>query len=446
MTDHDFEQFVRIGMRRMVEEAASPSLRASVNAIPDAIPVTPHRPGMRWTFPRASRLAAVALAATALVVAVVIGIGLIFRSPHVGPSPAPGPTTSTAPASTTTIKPIDYASGWTATGSMNGPRLDQTATLLLDGKVLVAGGVDGDVVLASAELYDPLSRRWTVTGSMATPRSGHTATLLADGRVLVAGGAGTAAELYDPVSGLWWVTGNMTAAREQHTATLLQDGRVLVAGGEYNGGPVASAELYDPVRGTWSATGSMGTPRHRHTATLLLNGMVLVAGGSDHGGGACCALASSELYDPVTGTWTATGSMVDPHANNAAALLTDGRVLVGGAVHELYDPASGTWTATGDNVTSCCRLLALADGRVLVLGTGIRGTNDFTRTNAAFYDPRTGSWTPAGTLGTQRYSYTATLLLDGLVLVAGGWSDPAPVGAAQSGLPSAELLGSTSER
>ena len=166
--------------------------------------------------------------------------------------------------------------------------LFHTATLLPNGKVLVAGGYDGNsVALASAELYDPASGTWTATGSLATARDGHTATLLPNGKVLVAGGldssqvAFASAELYDPASGTWTATGSLATARYIHTATLLPNGKVLVAGGLTAAALLASAELYDPASGTWTATGSLATARYSHTATLLPNGKVLVAGGSD---------------------------------------------------------------------------------------------------------------------------------------------------------------------
>src|SRR5205085_1321848 len=245
----------------------------------------------------------------------------------------------------------DSANGnCTTTGSLNGVRRVHTATLLLNGKVLVAGGDTGSIYLATAELYDSATGSWSGTGNLITARSGHTATVFSNGKVLVVGGVNSqnwlsSAELYDPASGTWMATGNMATARYFLTSTLLSNGKVLVAGG-FNGiDRLVSTELYDPGTRTWAATGNLHTKRMAHTATLLSNGKVLVAGGNSGAN----ILASVELYDPATATWAVTASLATARFNHTATLLTDGKVLVTGggdylssfSSAELYDVGLG---------------------------------------------------------------------------------------------------------
>src|SRR6267154_507048 len=195
--------------------------------------------------------------------------------------------------------------------------------------------------LCAALLMQPCAAtpfQWEFTGNLNVARDYHTATLLSDGRVLAASGSTngpqdlccpeiTSAELYDQTTGTWALTGSLTDARVLHTAALLLNGQVLVAGGwpnhNHTGGALATAELYDPATGTWSLTGSTTTPHFGfHTATLLPNGMVLVAGGYD---GNLHISANAELYDPATGTWTATGSVATARQEHTATLLANGK-------------------------------------------------------------------------------------------------------------------------
>jgi hypothetical protein len=241
-----------------------------------------------------------------------------------------------------TAELYDPADGtWTSTGAQGLPRASHTATLLPSGKVLVVGGYNSSIgSLSSAELYDPASGTWTPTGALITPRDGHTATLLPNGMVLVVGGETNqfflpgsiplaSAELYDPATRRWAATGELKDARSQHTATLLQNGKVLVVGGS-GFFPPTTAELYDPALGTWTTTGALSTARGGHTATLLPDGWVLAAGGNGTFGWLDPG-QSAELYDPVTGTWSGTGWLSTNRVGHTATLLPNGKVLaIGG--------------------------------------------------------------------------------------------------------------------
>lgn len=182
---------------------------------------------------------------------------------------------------------------WTQTGSMHEERRRHTATLLPNGKVLVAAGwgnsIPRNILPISSELYDPATETWTLTGSLNFPRRFHTATLLPNGKVLVAGGEGTngvgisSAELYDPISATWTVTGQMSTSRLFHSACLLPNGKVLISGGGYHQGtstpPHTSAEIYDPITEKWTPAAPMTKSRWQHNSNTLMNGQVLV--GSD---------------------------------------------------------------------------------------------------------------------------------------------------------------------
>ncbi|HEX8436479.1 kelch repeat-containing protein [Archangium sp.] len=275
----------------------------------------------------------------------------------------------TNPFTTRLYHPV---TGWSTTKHTDPPwynwdtRRKHTATVLLDGDILVAGGLNGESD-ATARVYDADgTREWTSTGNMNQGRTQHTATLLPDsGRVLVVGGNindpddfsdnGTStatAELYNP-AGTWTPTGSLVTARRHHTATLLPDGRVLVTGGYGSGKvPLASAEVYNPATGLWTAVGDMSAARVEHTATLLPDGRVLVAGGSttDIVGG-----SSTDIFDWRTNTWAPAGSMKQPRARHAAVLLKTGMVLVTGGYNdytpiqdsvELYNPVTGLWYPT----------------------------------------------------------------------------------------------------
>lgn len=371
------------------------------------------------------------------------------------PSPTPIPTATPRPTLPPTLT-------FVATGSMHTTRVDATATLLRNGKVLIAGGGSGrsghNDVSSSAELYDPATGKFTPTGSMTSARYNAMATLLPNGKVLIAGGVGCddpkhctdvdigafldSAELYDPVTGRFTRTGSMTSVRDNEyaAATLLPDGKVLIVG--YSDW----ADVYDPSTGKFSRTMNT-TVVNYDTATLLPNGKVLVTGETVDNDGIV-----AQLYDESSGKFTnvllalppgkqtihySQGQAIDRLWPETATLLPDGRVLLfEGGYLETYDPASGKCTdggyiaPAGSAYESWIANTAtlLADGDVLFTGE-VSGSGTAT---ALLYDPTDGL-TRAGSILVGVDGQTTVLLPDGSVLIAGG-------GDSSNSLASAELF------
>jgi hypothetical protein len=333
---------------------------------------------------------------------------------------------------------------FTATGNMSVARSFASATLLANGQVLIAGSGTADIYVPQTGTFTPLGNHGS---AIATP--------LADGRVLFIVWDSTgknAAEIFDPASRTFTASGTSVTGQIGGYATLLPNGQVLVAGGFIDFSPSndyqihANPELYDPATGTFSATGSFATTGRASfyvaggpdisAVVRLADGRVLFAGEP-----------ASEVYDPVSGTFSLTGAMTTPcvlggHPDyifgRTASLLTNGKVLLTGGAHEdcgrfanaeIYDPATGIFTATGqmsrarDNHTAT----VLSDGTVLIAGgesqTCAGGGCFFsgTTTSAEVYNPATGTFTSAGAMLVSRGGQTATLLKNGVVLLAGGY-------------------------
>ncbi len=332
---------------------------------------------------------------------------------------------------------------WTLTGSMHDARQFHTATLLQDGRVLVAGGTNLQGSLHSAELYNPNTGEWSLTGSLHDGRISHTATLLPDGKVLVTGGLDydfpqrdlKSAELYDPATGTWSQTGDMAMKRLWHTATLLPNGKVLVVGG--SGRAQYDSEVYDPNSGTWSFTGALPRAIFSQTATLLQDGQVLIAGGK-----ANRVTGFAELYDVANGLWKRIDNLPDARYDHTATLLPDGTVLVAGGFNynngnrflrsvDLYDPLSTTWSRATPlrDARAAHTANILSSGKVLVAGGGV--DIDIQTTSCEEYDPTNQTWDRTGPLNVARSLHTATLLPNGKVLAAGGENNTGFLGSAE---------------
>jgi len=231
---------------------------------------------------------------------------------------------------------------FSATGSTHDARHGSTANLLvLNGKVLVAGGIMSNVEtrLATAELYDPVAGTFAYTGSMHAARDVAVSVRLQNGKVLIAGGGDgsgislNSTEIYDPAAGTFAIGPTMVDRRDDATATLLPDGRVLIVAGINNDVCIGTAEIYDPTSNAFTASKSTITPRHFHTATLLPSGLVLIAGGVNSATNVN-TLADAQLYDPATDTFTSVGPMGTARYLHTATLLNDGRVLIAGGYND----------------------------------------------------------------------------------------------------------------
>ncbi len=325
---------------------------------------------------------------------------------------------------------------WGPMPDMPSARAGHTATLLLDGNVLIAGGKDASrQALSSTELFNPATGAYHRVGDLAAPVWGHTATPLQDGTVLIAGGRDSSgqpvasAQVYDPGTTLFTAL-TMNSPRAGHTTTRLADGRVLVAGGSDGSNALAGLEIYDPNSKAFSpAPNSLLAARQSHTATLLGDGRVLLVGGSNASG----VLASVEIFNPADGTVTAAGSLSVARTLASAARLLDGTVLVAGGqdggaqdlnTAEIFDPAKNTFALLSVQMSTArsghIGLMLENNGKVLIAGGTSAGQ---LVTTVEVYDPVLGAFWQPGSPAVARQLFGANFFLvpyTGILIASGG--------------------------
>jgi Tfp pilus assembly protein PilX len=372
--------------------------------------------------------------------------------------------TITGTMDTVTCKTIEVylcrSSSFTPAGPMQSVRNGHTATLLPNGKVLIAGGMDNTgFSVTSAELYDPAANTFTATNPMNFPRAGHTSTLLLNNsQVLITGGfyqssCYNSAELYNIASGQFTMTGNMTETRATNTATLItgagsQTGQVMIVSGQGGDGQVGdnSLDFYSPA-GSFMPPNpavTIATAVEYQTATTLssaYNFNVLIAGGQSG-----VATSAAQVYNISISTFNPPINMLTPRYYHAASLMSGaGQVLITGgmsasgnpmSISEIYDPGSNSFfypngilnplSMNDDRALHTSTLLG--NGKVLVVG----GSSDsgVVLATAELYDPSASGFFYTGSMAAPRSGHTATKLNNGVVLVAGG-----------AVTPSAELYG-----
>jgi hypothetical protein len=401
-----------------------------------------------------------------------------ITAPAVSATPASATAATTAAATATlpaatgtptataspTAAPSPSPAVWVGAGSIDPGRAYTHAVILTGGDVLVVGddwtgcGGEGPTAMTTsvnAEVYRAASSTWQAAASLNAIRSGLTAVPLSNGGAMVAGGytedgiGFSSVKIFDPVALSWSQPGLMTYARVNPSSVLLEDGRVLVTGGWFPSSTratmVATTEVFDPATSKWSASGRLHMARHSAPAVTLADGRVLVAGGYMNLDAAITRAV--EVWNPATGAWTLTGSLpstygaVWPGATMVA--LADGSALLIGGTNnaatsaQRWDPATGQWTATIHMVTAVAQraMAVLADGRVLAAG-GMTSRGAVV-TAAELYDPGAGTWTATVPMPSVRAAGVAALLPNGSVLVAGGITGvkPPPKGVTGAGGP-----------
>jgi hypothetical protein len=318
--------------------------------------------------------------------------------------------------------------------NLNEARYMHDSELLNNGKVLAVGGDNGVWLspesFSSCELYNPATNSWSFTGSMNQERHLLATAMLPSGNVLAIGGSNvdldalSSCEIYDIATSTWSYTDSMLQERKFHDAIELSDGRILVVGGLPT---TNTTEIYDPSTSTWSYTGDVNVRRDLgFSLVMLVDGRIMVSGGDD-----AQSKNSAEIYDPQAGTWQLIpNDLTESRKYHSSVLLDNGQVLiVGGSNYfpdksELFDPVSNTFSAsiTMQEVRSGTPAIKLDNGNVLVYGFGDM-FNFFDTKIIEVYNHTYQSWSSDPYSGGGVSGYTIHKLMDGNILtVAGNFS------------------------
>ncbi|MBS1912522.1 MAG: hypothetical protein JST22_11095 [Bacteroidetes bacterium] len=334
------------------------------------------------------------------------------------------------------LSPAAHAQQWFGAASLAADHYRTASVLLQDGSVLVVGGTSSASAGSTAcERVDPLTNTVRSAASMRVARAWHSAVLLRDGTVLAIGGYTTNAlndcEVYDPVQDRWTPVQSMRTARARAVVTLLPDGNVLICGGlTIGGGTTNTCEVYNPITRTWHDAAPMTYPRSSHAGVLLPNGKVLIVSGYPY-------VQQSELYDYRTNRWASAAQLPPfPRGEHALTLLPDGKVLLtsgwGGTQGmlrdcALYDYVSNTWAATGSvlEARAAHRTILLPSGDVIAIEGHDATTpgNDqscFSLSTCEIYSPSTGTWSAGPSLPIRQSYFASTLLPTGQIWSGAG--------------------------
>jgi M6 family metalloprotease-like protein len=308
---------------------------------------------------------------------------------------------------------------WAAAPPMAEARGEPAVAVLADGRVLAVGGDT-----RTAEVFDPWTSTWSGAAEPPAAFLGATATLLGDGRVLVAGGSFSNpfppvnSAVYDPATDSWEVAGQLRHNRWDHSAIALDDGRALVAGGRWGEWPTindaTAVSVFDPADGAWTEVGSLSRRLIAPGLVKLADGRVLIVGGRE-----------VTAFDPVAGTLGRAAPLPDDWQQPVAVGLADGRVLLadaeGTGLTLLWAPETGRWQLAGDMGLSRHDYTATALGNGVVVVAGGRDANGTPLGAVELFDPASARWSLGSSLTAARWGHAAAVKPDGSLLILGGY-------------------------